>query len=131
MAVRAYADAHLQEAYEPALARFYMWAQTDATVFLAVHIPTGAAMHRLTHVDICVRAYSTLSWLVRAHCCGLRSNPPIPPKCAHVSIALSVSKQIQVLALQVPSYQQFADASCPVMLPTLTDMAMWDQALCT
>lgn len=75
MAVRAYADAHLQEAYEPALARFYMWAQTDATVFLAVHIPTGAAMHGLSHVDICVRAYSALFWLVRAHCCGLRSNP--------------------------------------------------------
>ena len=31
----------MQEAYELALARFYMWAQTDATVFLAVRIPTG------------------------------------------------------------------------------------------
>ena len=52
----AYENAHSQEAYEPTLARFYMWAQTDATVFLAVHIPTGAAMRRLSHVDICVRA---------------------------------------------------------------------------
>ncbi len=31
-----------QEAYDLALARFYMWAQTDAVVFLAIHSPTGA-----------------------------------------------------------------------------------------
>ncbi len=32
----------VQEAYDLALARFYMWAQTDAAVFLAIHSPTGA-----------------------------------------------------------------------------------------
>ncbi len=32
----------MQEAYDLALARFYMWAQTDAAVFLAIHSPTGA-----------------------------------------------------------------------------------------
>lgn len=31
----------MQDAYDLALARFYMWAQTDSTVFLVVHIPTG------------------------------------------------------------------------------------------
>ncbi|KAK9831834.1 hypothetical protein WJX81_000048 [Elliptochloris bilobata] len=48
-AIRAFKSAALTmlarsdrlETYELALARFYMWAQTDETVFLAVHIPTG------------------------------------------------------------------------------------------
>ena len=32
--------------YDLRLARFYMWAQTAATVFLACRVPTGAAPAR-------------------------------------------------------------------------------------
>ena len=31
-----------RSAHDPRLARFYMWAQTAATVFLACRVPTGA-----------------------------------------------------------------------------------------
>ena len=32
----------MQVAFDMRLARYYMWAQTDHMVFIAVHVPTGA-----------------------------------------------------------------------------------------
>ena len=32
----------MQVRYDLSLARFYMWAQTEAMVYVAVHVPTGA-----------------------------------------------------------------------------------------
>ena len=31
----------VQVLYDYSTARFYMWAQTDACIYLAMHIPTG------------------------------------------------------------------------------------------
>lgn len=35
----------VQVAYDYQLARFYMWAQTEYHVFVAIHVPTGAGFH--------------------------------------------------------------------------------------
>ena len=37
----------LQVTFDLRLARFYMWAQTSETVYIAVRVPTGAAHRRL------------------------------------------------------------------------------------
>jgi hypothetical protein len=44
----------LLQVYDARLARFYSWSQTDCSVLLAVHLPTGAL--------VCVRMWSHLCW---------------------------------------------------------------------
>ena len=42
----------MQIIYNLDLAQFYMWAQTDDLVFLAVHVPTGQHRHMLLNQQI-------------------------------------------------------------------------------
>ena len=41
-------EAFLQVTFDLRLARFYMWAQTDETVYIAVRVPTGSEQWPLT-----------------------------------------------------------------------------------
>lgn len=91
----------MQEAYDLALARFYMWAQTDTTVFLVVHIPTGNWPLQLLGYNY---------WSARISCCYLLTLKGINKSaCRHRRKELSLP---QVIKHKVST---FSKAACYFM----------------
>ena len=85
----------LQVTYDLTLARYYMWAQTDSHVFLAVHVPTGVTP--LPSLPLHSRP-----GLTQPGCCG-HSNLPLAFVCLLLVQLLASARLAHRQSKAVPS----------------------------